>query len=223
MDLNNMQTWHYGAIIGGGVLVVGLIVYFLPAGKLKIPGGITAAFGGLALGLAVGIVWMAGFGYQAHGPNVASTDDSGADPKAGGPPGGGGKGGGGAPGGGKGGGGAGKGGNQKGGGGGAPNPKMQLVGLINALDTVADRPIAVNLTPENRAAIVEQLKGLDAAAEIKDEDAKAKLEAIQKIVEKDRQALEAVGYRWVMPDGKTNAPPKGAFPKDAPNPFKRTR
>jgi hypothetical protein len=215
MDLNNMQTWHYGAIIGGGMLIVGLIVYFLPVSKLKIPGGVTAAFGGLALGLAAGIIWMAGFGYQPHPPGIGATEDTPAEVKgagAGGPPGG-------AGGLGKGGGNQ-KGGAQKGGGGGgAPNPRMQLVGLVNALDSVADRPVIINLSPENRSAIAEQLKGLDAAAEIKDEDAKAKLDAIQKIVEKDRKMLEAVGYRWVMPDGKSAPPPKGVLSKDSPNPF----
>ncbi|HEX3151038.1 MAG TPA: hypothetical protein VHR66_23360 [Gemmataceae bacterium] len=216
MDLNNMQTWHYGAIIGGGLLIIGLIIYFLPAGKLKIPGGVTAAFGGLALGLAAGIIWMAGFGYQAHGPGTGATDDAPADTKNAAP------GPGGAGGGfGKGGGGNQKGGNQKGGGfgggGGAPNPRVQLVGLVNALDAVADRPVVLNLSPESRAAIAEQLKGLD-TADLKDEDAKAKLDAIQKVVEKDRKALEAVGYRWVLPDGKTAQPPKAPFPKDG-NPF----
>ena len=38
MDFNNMQTWHYFSLGGGGLLVLGIIVYFLPVGKMKIPG-----------------------------------------------------------------------------------------------------------------------------------------------------------------------------------------
>jgi hypothetical protein len=97
---------------------------------------------------------------------------------------------------------------------------MQLVNLVNALDTVVDKPVSVNLSPEDRAAIAKELEGLDSASEIKEDDAKAKLEAIQKILEKNnRKAMETVGYRWAAePKG---GPPKGGFPKDSPpNPFK---
>src|SRR5262245_5555313 len=75
MDWNDMQTWQYGAIIGGAVLVVGLVVYFLPVRRLKIPGGVTAAMGGMALGLAAGILWMAVYGYKPLGP-AAKSDGS---------------------------------------------------------------------------------------------------------------------------------------------------
>jgi hypothetical protein len=118
---------------------------------------------------------------------------------------------------GKGGGGMGKGG---GGFGGPPNPRVQLVGLVNALETLVDHPVSLTLTSDEKAAIAEQLKGLDAAAEIKEEDAKARLDAILKVLEKNRPPLEAVGFRWPAPDGK--GPPKGGFggaPKDSPNPF----
>lgn len=53
MDWNNMQTWHWFAIAGGVVLLLGIILYFVPAGKLKIPGIVMAAFGGLAAGLCL--------------------------------------------------------------------------------------------------------------------------------------------------------------------------
>ena len=45
MDFNDMQMWHYFAIAGGAVLLLGVIAYFLPVGKMKIPGVITAASG----------------------------------------------------------------------------------------------------------------------------------------------------------------------------------
>lgn len=222
MDFNNMQTWHYFALGGAGLLVVGIIAYFLPVGKMKIPGVFVAALGGLAAGLAAGIIFMAGFGYRPLAPDAQPLDpERDAQLQAGGPMAAKGKGGGGGPGGGGPGGGGPKGkGGGPGGFGGPPSPKMQLANLVNALDTVVDKPVTVTLSPEDRAAIVKQLEGLDSASEVKEEDARAKLEAIQKILEKDnRKALETVGYRWAgEPKGGF---PKGGFPKEPPaNPFK---
>src|SRR5918994_1889938 len=154
MDWNNLQTWQYFALGGAAVLVLGLILYFLPVGKMKIPGGVTAAVGGLATGLALGILFMASYGYKPSRPETAAEGaaSDGAPvqmPGAGGPKmmGGGGKGGGG-----------------KGGGGPkAPNPRTQLAALVTALDRLADRPVTIRLTPEQRAVLAEQLKGLDTA------------------------------------------------------------
>jgi hypothetical protein len=214
MDLNDLKTWQYGAAIGGGVLLLGFVLYFLPARRLKVPGVLTATLGGLATGLALGVIWLAGFGYRPYAPPPAEGPPAGGM----GPPPGMGKDGGAGP---KLGGGAGKGkggGNPKGGfGGGPPGPRVQLVSLVNALDTLVDRPVALALTADDKKAIAAQLDGLDATGEIKDEDAKARLDAILKVVEKDRKALEAVGYRWPSPYAM--GPPKGGFPKDSPNPF----
>lgn len=212
MDLNNLQSWHYVIIGGAVVLLLGLVLYFLPARKAKVPGGILAAAGGLAAGVAIGIVWMGIYGYKLSPPEP--TDSGDGPPAAGEPPpmakmGGMPKMGGGMP---KGGG---------GGRGGPPSPRVQLVSLVNALDRLVDKPVTLNLTPDDRAALADQLRGLDTTNEIKDDDAKARLDAILKVVEKDRSALEAVGYRWPAPEGK--GPPKGGFggpPKDSPNPFK---
>jgi hypothetical protein len=216
MDLNNMQAWQYFAFAGGGVFVLGLIIYFLPAGKLKVPAVVTGGFGGLAAGLALGVLFMAGFGYKPHPVDPPSSDPppdgspppgmmpKGGAPKGGpgGPPGGAPKGGlGGAP---------------KGGFGSPPTSRMQLASLVTALDKVADQPLTVVLTPESRGIIADQIKGLESAEEIKDEDAKLRLETIHKILEKDRKTLEAVGYFFSV-EGK------GGFdgqPKDSPNPFK---
>jgi hypothetical protein len=210
MDFNNMQTWHYFAVAGGGLLILGIIAYFLPIGKTKIPSVVVAAIGGLATGLAAGIIFMAGFGYKPFAPDAATGgQEQAAEQKM---PGAGapnpkGKFGGGGP-----------GGNPKGKGGFGgppPSPKMQLANLVNVLDTVVDKPVSVTLSPEDRAAIAKQLEGLDSASEIKEEDARAKLEAIQNILEKNnRKSLETVGYRWA-------GDPKGGFPKEPPpNPFK---
>jgi len=208
MDWNDMQTWHWFAMIGGGVLVLGVIFYFLPIGKIKIPSIITVAFGALGLGLSIGIIFMAGLGYKPTGPEqppLAEMDPN-FEPKMMG--GAGVKGKGGAP------GGAAKG--KLGGAPAGPSPRLQLAALVNALDSLSEKPITINLSDEDRKGIAQQLQGLDAATEIKDADAKAKLEAIQAIVLKQRQSLETIGYRWVL-DGKTA---NRTFPKDSPNPFK---
>jgi hypothetical protein len=214
MDINDLKTWQYGAMIGGAALLLGFVLYFLPTRKLKVPGVLTATLGGIATGLALGVIWLAGFGYKPTGPaDKAQAEDA----KDGNPPGltkdGGAKfGGGGAKGKGKGGGGP------KGGfGGGPPGPRVQLVSLVSALDALVDQPVALTLTADDKKAIAAQLDGLATAGEIKDDEARARLDAILKVLEKDRKALEAVGYRWPGPDSK--GPPKGGFPKDSPNPF----
>ena len=209
MDLNDLKTWHYVAAIGGGALLLGFVLYFIPTGKLKVPGVLTAMLGGIATGLALGVIWLAGFGYKPNappdrapeGPPPGMGKDAGPGPKFGG-----------------GGGGKGKaGGNPKGGGGGPPGPRVQLVSLVNALDNLVDKPVALTLTADEKKAIAAELNGLETATEVKDDDARAKLDAILKVLEKDRKALEAVGYRWPNTDGK--GPPKSAAPKDSPNPF----
>ena len=42
MNLNDLQMWHYGVIIGGALLVLSFILYFLPTRKLKVPAVLTA-------------------------------------------------------------------------------------------------------------------------------------------------------------------------------------
>src|SRR6476661_4835964 len=77
MDLNDMQVWQYFAIASGAVLVLGVIAYFLPVGKMKLPGVVTAAFGGVVAGLALGVLLMAGFGYKPHRDEPLPSDMSG--------------------------------------------------------------------------------------------------------------------------------------------------
>jgi hypothetical protein len=199
MDINDMQVWQYFAIAGGAVLLLGVIAYFLPVGKMKMPAVVTAAFGGLVGGLALGVLLMAGFGYKPReGDQPSESSGPPAKEKE------------------KGGFAKGKGNAPKGNsGGGPPSPRAQLISLIAALDAVADRPIVVTLTPEDRATIAEQLKGLDTADRVDDDEAKKRLDAITRIVEKDQMTLEAVGFR-------TAPAPKGGggAGKDNPNPFK---
>ena len=208
MNLNDMAMWQWFAIAGGAVLLLSLIMYFLPAGKMKLPAVVTGSFGGLAAGLALGILLMASFGYKptrepgssegaSGGPGQAAKMAGPGAPFAKGP---------GGP-------------MPKGPGFGgpppAPSPKIQLAALVTALDTVADKPVTITLTPEQKAVIVEKLNGLDQPAEISNDDAKARLDAIVKVMEKDQKTLETVGFR-------TAPPAKGDFspPKESQNPFK---
>jgi hypothetical protein len=204
MDLNNLQAWQYFAIAGGGVLVLGVIAYFLPVGKMKMPAVITAAFGGVVAGIALGVLLMAGFGYKAHREEPLPSDMSGPPGLAGAPKGltkGQGKGPGGP----------------MGGFGGPPAPSSrdQLASLVAALDTVADRPLTVSLTPEEKSAIVKELKALSEAPTVNNDEAKARLDAMLKIVEKHREALQTVGFR-TGPLPKTGS----GLEKENPNPFK---
>jgi len=196
MNLNDVQAWQYFAIAGGGVLVLSVIAYFLPIGKLKMPAVVTAAFGGVVAGLALGVLLMASFGYESNREdqpsNTSGSPGGGGTPKGMpkakgmpngnfGPP--------------------------------APSPRDQLASLVTALNNVADRPLSVNLTTEEKAAIVKELKGLTEAAELNNDDAKARLDAVLKIVEKHQKTLETVGYR-------SGPAPKSGLAKDNPNPFK---
>src|SRR5262249_62138017 len=90
MDINNMQTWHYFAIAGGVVFLLGVILYFLGAGKMAVPSVITSGIGGTMAGLALGVILMASFGYVPR--KVESSEQAGIPPvpATGGGPGGGG-------------------------------------------------------------------------------------------------------------------------------------
>jgi hypothetical protein len=92
---------------------------------------------------------------------------------------------------------------------------MQLATLVTKFDELLTaKPPALNLSAEQKAKIGEQLKGLDEAEELKDEDAKKRLDAILEVVKDDKTKLEAAGYHWPGQGGEI---PSGEAPK---NPFK---
>jgi hypothetical protein len=165
-------------------------------------------------------------------PADADGEEGGA-PKKAGPPAGGMKGGG-PPGGMRGGGPPGGGGGMRGGGGGMrggggtrgggppgglgsqmmgamANPKLMLGSLVTALDSLTAKPVEIKLTDDQRTALAKALKDLDPEEAMTDEEAGKKLEALMKIVEGHKEALEAVGYRW------PNTPPP--MPLSEVNPF----
>ena len=73
----------------------------------------------------------------------------------------------------------------------------------------------MTLTPEQKKQVNDLLADLDSKEAISDDDAKAKYEAILKLVEGQKETFEAAGYRW--PGSATTPPVSGEPP---PNPFK---
>ncbi len=94
-------------------------------------------------------------------------------------------------------------------GGRGPNPKMQLSQLVAKLDVLTEKPLTVQLTPDQKKQVQEQLKGLADAKELSDDDAKAKLEKILGVVKDQKETLEAAGYRWPGAGGPGGPPAPG--------------
>lgn len=167
--------------------------------KAKVPTALASGIACLLLGGGIGAVTVwATMGKQDQQANAAPVvDDGKGDAKGGkaGPPGmGGGMGG---MGGGMGGGGKKGGGGAPGGGGGkGPSPKVQLAQLVNKLDTVTSQSLHIELNADQKKQVKELLAGLAEKDEISDEDAKAKLDALLKLLEPNKKVMEDAGYRW---------------------------
>ena len=101
------------------------------------------------------------------------------------------------------------------GGGRGPSAKNQLASLVSKLDQLSVKPIKLELSDEEKKKIDEQIHGLDQAAELTDEDAKKRLDALLEVVKDQRVVLEEAGYRWPGQGGGFRPP---ANPP--PNPFK---
>ena len=69
-----IDLYRYLAYGGGGLVLLALILYFIPGGRLKIPGVIGGVLGGLAAGAGAGVLAMASMGYhwEEHGPEKGS-------------------------------------------------------------------------------------------------------------------------------------------------------
>jgi hypothetical protein len=109
-----------------------------------------------------------------------------------------------------------------GGGGGrqGPSSKQQLAGLVRKLDQLTEKPLFVELTPEQRKKIGEQLKGLADMKELSDDEAKTRLEAILDIVKDKKDTMTAAGYFWPgerpnFGGGGGQNPPANPFSEDA--------
>jgi hypothetical protein len=212
MDFNSDDFFVYAAIGAGVVVVLAVILYLLPIGKIKLPAIVLSVLASLAAGAALGVLITAFFGYHWY-PKPGDTRNSqsplgggggapmGMAPKA--PGGGGGAAGGGGP----------------GGGGGArgPSTKVQLTGLVTKLEVLTRAPLKIEFTEERRAKVAEQLKGLGAIDVLTDEEAKKRLDALVEILKDDHATLEAAGYR--VPGAAAGGGRGGPGGPPPPNPF----
>ncbi len=64
MNFSNWETWHYVIAACGALLVVAIILYFIPGGRLKISGMASCGLVSLVVGVGLGIMTMTGFGYH---------------------------------------------------------------------------------------------------------------------------------------------------------------
>jgi hypothetical protein len=175
----------------------------------NVPLAIVSGIVCLAVGVGAGALGMVTFGYKSKTPPEVSGEGMPPPPSI--PvPGGGGMGGG--KGGGKGkGGGGGPGGAAAGRG---PSPKAQLTALVAKLDQLTQKPLTVELTPDQKKAAHDALKGLADADDLSDDDAKKRLDDLLALLKDKKETLEAAGYRW---PGDAPPPPRPGGP---PNPFK---
>ena len=63
------------------------------------------------------------------------------------------------------------------------------------------KPLAIELTADQKAQLRDALAGIESQDTLADADAQAKLDAILKVVDGHRAALEAAGFRWPGPGG----------------------
>jgi hypothetical protein len=177
-----------------------------------VPLAITAGVLCLVIGVGLGIGAMMYWGYKWEREPVESAGGPAGPGASGGP----GKGGFGPPG--KGGfGGKGKGG--KGAGKGAPKggggPKADLISLVDKLDLATRKPLS--LTDEQRKKVRAQLDALADTEKLSNEEAQKRLDALLDVLKGQKEALEAVGFRW---PGEAAKMPSGFNPEMAPNPLR---
>jgi hypothetical protein len=203
-DWKSQDAYNYLAIAGGAVVLLSLVLYVLPVSGLKLLGRLLGVVGGLALGLGLGVRLMGVWGYQLESPvNYAYPNGPPANMPAGpgrgpmgavaiqfpmpnAPP-----------------------------GGGQSISKPQLVALVSKLDLLTDKPLAIELSEEQRKEVREQLNGLADAEDLSEDDARARVAALHEVLKDQLDKLEAAGYRR----GAAAGFPPGPTKPDA-NPFK---
>jgi hypothetical protein len=93
-----------------------------------------------------------------------------------------------------------------------PSSKTQLVNLVAKLDRLTEKPLAVTLDEDEKTKVNEQLKDLGSMDELKEDEAKQKLDGLLEALAKHKQDLESAGVSFGGKGGKMG--------KEAPNPFK---
>src|SRR5262245_8553828 len=81
LDWRDQGLYTYLAAGGAVVIALALALYALPGSKVKVPGVVLAMVGGIALGLAGGVILMGTMGYdmrkiEAEGPPPGAGDAS---------------------------------------------------------------------------------------------------------------------------------------------------
>ena len=96
-----------------------------------------------------------------------------------------------------------------------PSSKMQLAQFVNKLDVLTRTPLKIELTAEQKKQIKDLLAEIETKDELSDDEAKAKLEALLKIVDEKRATLEAAGFQWPGASGgggmNMGTPPANPF------------
>jgi hypothetical protein len=213
---HEMQLYQWLAVGGGALALLALVMALVlrKRGPVHVPAAAAAAVAAFAAGVGAGVILLSWFGYHWEKresapaePGAISGDPMVVQVRGGGPFGGGQ------------GGGRGRG---RGGAGGAPSPKAQLASLVDKLNVLTGMKLAVELDAAKKKQVLEQLRGLAEQEELKDEEAKAKLDALLEVLKGDRDKFEAVGYRWpgeAAPGGGRGRG-RGGPPQAPPNPFK---
>jgi hypothetical protein len=75
--------------------------------------------------------------------------------------------------------------------------------LVTKLDLMTTQPAALRLTDKQRGELVEQLAQIEDIDKVSDEDIQKHVDALLKILEPNKDALEAVGFHW---PGAANTP-----------------
>ena len=106
------------------------------------------------------------------------------------------------------------------GGGRGPSARGQLITLITKLDVLTNAPLSVTLADDQKTAVAEQIKGLEAMNSLPDDEAQKRFDALIEILTNHKDTLVAVGVRWpggAGPGGGGFQPPSGNPFKDEPN------
>jgi len=209
-DFADMNVYNYLAIGGGALAVLAILLYFIPVTRIKLPAVIVSTVSSLAAGVGIGVLAMASYGYhwetRSQANAAAATEEGRAAPRmmmagaGGGPQGM--KGPGGGPG-------------MAGGGARGPSSKSQLASLVAKLDLLTGKPLRLELTDDQKAKIREQLDGLAEQDSPTDDEAKKRLETLEKLLEGEKDILQAVGFRSGGAQGGGGRPPA-----EPANPFK---
>jgi hypothetical protein len=178
----------------------------------KVPLALVCAVVAFGLGAIAGAGAMAGFGKEpwADFGTQPSVRPAGAA-VAPGMPGGGGPGGGGPGAGGPGGGGP---------GGGGPSALTRLALLVAKLDQLTQKPLAVELTADEKKKMRELLQNLPEKDELSDDEAKKCLDLLLELLKDRKATMEAAGYRWPGA-GAQGGFGGGGGPQSVSNPFKQ--